>query len=179
MKKDEYIASAVSKISNKKAKRETERELAAHIDELTEFYLDRSSSKEEAEERAVADMGGSELIAEKLSQLHPSPISTFLLVLTVIGLIRLLIAIVFYFTFFLGGIMDVLSGIYVGFEMMTDGFTLFCAKPIIVLILSTIDVTARKKDDCPSPYNELLAIICVGIWVIAAYASFKTVSLCF
>ncbi|MBQ5995770.1 MAG: hypothetical protein IJL63_07945 [Clostridia bacterium] len=179
MKKDEYIASAVSKISNQIAKRETEKELAAHIDELTEFYLDRSSSKEEAEERAVADMGGSELIAEKLSQLHPSPISTFLLVLTVIGLIRLLIAIVFYFEFFLGGIMDVLKEIYVTYELMTDGFTFFCAKPIIVLILSIINVTAREKDDCPSPYNGLLAIICVGIWVIAAYASFQTVSLGF
>ena len=179
MKKDEYIASAVSKISNQIAKRETEKELAAHIDELTEFYLDRSSSKEEAEERAVADMGGSELIAEKLSQLHPSPISTFLLVLTVIGLIRLLIAIVFYFTFFLGGIMDVLKVIYVTYELMTDGFTIFCVKPIIVLILSIIDVSVRKKDDSPSPYNEALAIICVVIWVIAAYASFQTVSLGF
>lgn len=36
MRKNEYIASAVSKISNKKAKRETEAELAEHIDELIE-----------------------------------------------------------------------------------------------------------------------------------------------
>ncbi len=70
MRKEEYIAEAVSKITNRKAKRETEKELAAHIDELIEFYLDRSGSKEEAEERAVADMGGPEKISEDMAKLH-------------------------------------------------------------------------------------------------------------
>ena len=70
MKKDEYIASAVSKISNKKAKRETERELGEHIDELTEFYLDRNMTVEEAEQRAVADMGTPESVSSSLGKLH-------------------------------------------------------------------------------------------------------------
>ncbi len=39
MRKEEYIATAVSKITNKKAKRETEKELAAHIDELIDRYV--------------------------------------------------------------------------------------------------------------------------------------------
>ena len=70
MKKDEYIAAAVSKISNRKAKLETEAELAEHIDELTEFYLDRNMTVEEAEERAVADMGEPETICVSLGKLH-------------------------------------------------------------------------------------------------------------
>lgn len=70
MKKDEYIASAVSKISNKKAKWETEAELAEHIDELTEFYLDRNMTAEEAEQRAVADMGTPESVSSSLGKLH-------------------------------------------------------------------------------------------------------------
>ena len=70
MRKDEYIATAVSKITNKKAKRETEKELAAHIDELIEFYLDRSGSKEEAEEKAVADMGDSEKVSQEMGKLY-------------------------------------------------------------------------------------------------------------
>ena len=70
MKKDEYIAEAVSKITNRKAKRETEKELAAHIDELVEFYLDRSGSKEEAEEKAVADMGTPESVSSSFGKLH-------------------------------------------------------------------------------------------------------------
>ena len=70
MRKEEYIAEAVSKISNRKAKRETEKELAAHIDELIEFYLDRSGSKEEAEEKAVADMGDSEKVSQEMGKLY-------------------------------------------------------------------------------------------------------------
>lgn len=72
MRKEEYIASAVSKISNKKAKRETEAELAEHIDELTEFYLDRNMTAEEAEQRAVADMGTPESVSSSLGKLHTS-----------------------------------------------------------------------------------------------------------
>lgn len=53
MKKDEYIASAVSKISNRKAKRELE----AHIDDLTELYLEQGFAQSEAEEKAVESMG--------------------------------------------------------------------------------------------------------------------------
>ena len=70
MRKDEYIASAVSKISNRKAKRETEAELAEHIDELTESYLDRNMTAEEAEQRAVADMGTPESVSSSLGKLH-------------------------------------------------------------------------------------------------------------
>ncbi len=85
MRKEEYIATAVSKISNRKAKQETEKELAAHIDELIEFYLDRSGSKEEAEEKAVADMGEAQSISQKLGKLHTG--AGVYLFLAIIGII--------------------------------------------------------------------------------------------
>lgn len=70
MKKDEYIASAVSRIKNKKAKWETACELAEHIDELTEFYLGRGYNETDAEEKAVEEMGPPETVSEELAKLH-------------------------------------------------------------------------------------------------------------
>ena len=70
MRKDEYIATAVSKISNKKAKRETEKELAAHIDELMDFYINNGMAEEDAEERAVSDMGDSEKVSQEMGKLY-------------------------------------------------------------------------------------------------------------
>ncbi len=70
MRKDEYIATAVSKITNKKAKRETEKELAAHIDELIDRYVNSGYTAPEAEERAVADMGDSEKVSQEMGKLY-------------------------------------------------------------------------------------------------------------
>ncbi len=70
MRKEEYIATAVSKITNKKAKRETEKELAAHIDELIDRYVNSGYTAPEAEERAVADMGDSEKVSQEMGKLY-------------------------------------------------------------------------------------------------------------
>ncbi|MBR0542625.1 MAG: hypothetical protein IJK26_10555 [Clostridia bacterium] len=70
MRKDEYIASAVSKITNKKAKRETEKELAAHIDELIDRYVNSGYTAPEAEEKAVAEMGDSEKVSQEMGKLY-------------------------------------------------------------------------------------------------------------
>lgn len=70
MRKEEYIATAVSKISNRKAKRETEKELAAHIDELIENYINSGCEADEAEEKAVSDMGDSEKVSQEMEKLY-------------------------------------------------------------------------------------------------------------
>ncbi len=70
MRKDEYIATAVSKITNKKAKRETEKELAAHIDELIDRYVNSGYTAAEAEEKAVAEMGDSEKVSQEMGKLY-------------------------------------------------------------------------------------------------------------
>lgn len=70
MRKDEYIATAVSKISNKKAKRETEKELAVHIDELIDRYVNSGYTAAEAEKKAVSDMGDSEKVSQEMGKLY-------------------------------------------------------------------------------------------------------------
>ena len=70
MKKYAYIASAVSKIDSKKEKWEIEKELAAHIDELMDFYINNGMSEEDAEEKAVEEMGPPEPVSEELAKLH-------------------------------------------------------------------------------------------------------------
>ncbi|MBR0542624.1 MAG: hypothetical protein IJK26_10550 [Clostridia bacterium] len=70
MKKYAYISQAISEIKNKKAQQEVERELSAHIDDLTEFYIKQGFSQLEAEEKAVEDMGEVDEIAEKFGKLH-------------------------------------------------------------------------------------------------------------
>ena len=70
MKKFAYIAAIVSKIDDKNVKWEIEKELAVHIDELTEFYINNGMSAEEAEEKAVEEMGAPEKISDDFAKLH-------------------------------------------------------------------------------------------------------------
>ena len=70
MRKDEYIASAVLKISNRKAKRETEKELAEHIDELIEEYLKSGLTYEDAEQKAIFAMGNPEIVSAEMGRLY-------------------------------------------------------------------------------------------------------------
>ncbi len=70
MKKFAYIAAIVSKIDSKKEKWEIEKELAAHIDELMDFYINNGMSEEDAEEKAVEEMGPPETVSEELAKLH-------------------------------------------------------------------------------------------------------------
>lgn len=70
MKKFAYIAAIVSKIDSKKKKWEIEKELAEHIDELMDFYINNGMSEEDAEEKAVEEMGPPETVSEELAKLH-------------------------------------------------------------------------------------------------------------
>lgn len=168
MRKDEYIASAVSRIKNKKAKWETACELAEHIDELTEFYLNRSSSKEEAEERAVADMGGPELIADKMRELHKEGISRTILALTIVGIVKTVLALICYKGYYSGGFLNYFACALIMFEVVSDGLTLFFAQPILVLIFTINTCKNRIKEETIKILDYILSVICVGIWVAAA-----------
>ena len=132
MKKDEYIASAVSKISNRKAKRETERELGEHIDELIDFYLDRNMTAEEAEERAVSDMGGPELIADKMNKLHPSADKGVLL-----GIVASILATRFVLELF-PGIVHLTYFSFVDMFGISEWYTLLTRDYIILIVLSAL-----------------------------------------
>ena len=75
MRKEEYLAEITAGIKNKQVKQEICAELGEHIDELTEFYLERSYNETEAEEKAVSEMGDGEKIGYELSQLHKHKLS--------------------------------------------------------------------------------------------------------
>ncbi len=72
MRKDEYINEVISKIENKKARREVEKELSAHIDDRISYYTDAGWDEETANEKAMEHMGKAEEVAEEMGKLHIS-----------------------------------------------------------------------------------------------------------
>lgn len=81
MKKDEYIFNAVSCISDKSKRKETELELRNHIDDEQERFMEMGCTEEKALEMAVARMGSAEETAQKLGRLHSNKLYIALSVL--------------------------------------------------------------------------------------------------
>ena len=72
MKKDEYIQEVISRIENKRAKQEVERELSAHIDDRISYYTDAGWDEETANEKAMEHMGDAQCVGTQMSKIHPS-----------------------------------------------------------------------------------------------------------
>ncbi len=70
MTKTEYIENAVSGIRNRRERLETADEIGCHIDELTAQWTERGFSPEEAEAKAVGEMGAPEKTAQELGMVH-------------------------------------------------------------------------------------------------------------
>ncbi len=70
MKKDEYIQEVISRIENKKARTEVEREISAHIDDRISYYTDAGWDEETANEKAIEHMGEPWQVAIQMSRLH-------------------------------------------------------------------------------------------------------------
>lgn len=70
MRKEEYIDLVISKIENKKARREIEKELSVHIDDRISYYVDAGYDEQTAIEKAVEHMGKPEIVADKMALLH-------------------------------------------------------------------------------------------------------------
>ena len=70
MTREEYIESVVSKIKDKGAKAEVEAEIAAHLDDRMEFYLNAGYDENYALSHAIERMGDSDKYSEDLSKLH-------------------------------------------------------------------------------------------------------------
>ena len=168
MKKEEYLAEVTAGIKNKQVKQEICAELGEHIDELTEFYLERSYNETEAEECAVADMGGPELIADKMRELHKEGISRTILALTIVGIVKTVLALICYKGYHSGGFLNYFACALIIFEVVSDGLTLFFAQPILVLIFTINTCKNRIKEETIKILDYILSVICVGIWVAAA-----------
>ena len=70
MRKDEYIREVVSRIENKKARAEVEKELSNHIDDRISYYTDAGWDEETANIKAMEHMGEPEKAAVSLARIH-------------------------------------------------------------------------------------------------------------
>jgi hypothetical protein len=72
MRKEEYIQEVISRIENKRAKIEVEKELSAHIDDRISYYTDAGWDEETANVKAMEHMGSPEKVSEEMGKLHVS-----------------------------------------------------------------------------------------------------------
>ncbi len=70
MKKDRYLKEATKKIYNFNEKQDVNTELAAHIEERTDFYKEIGYDEERADEMACESMGDAELVCDDFGRLH-------------------------------------------------------------------------------------------------------------
>jgi tetratricopeptide (TPR) repeat protein len=70
MRKDEYIREVVSRIDNKRAKQEVEKELSAHIDDRISYYSDAGYNEEISNSKALEHMGEPRKVGIQMAKLH-------------------------------------------------------------------------------------------------------------
>ncbi|WP_280771553.1 FtsW/RodA/SpoVE family cell cycle protein [Salipaludibacillus daqingensis] len=78
---EEFLSKVTSKVKSKEAHGMIKKELTHHLQELSQSFEKRASSKAEAEEKAIQEMGNPYTIGEKLNQLHKPKIDWLLLAL--------------------------------------------------------------------------------------------------
>lgn len=181
MRKEEYIQEVISRIENKKARREVEQELSAHIDDRISYYTDAGWDEQTANEKAMSNMGKTEDVADKMRKLHPKEYSKALLVLTCIGVAKLIVAIAFRLMvspYVHSYHEKTLEGLVV-FFVLTEGWNYFAIKPFIVMVISTYICDKRRKIGDFSDIDYKLAIASIVIWVIDAVIAYNATSLCF
>ncbi len=183
MRKEEYIQKVVSRIGDYVAKKDFERELSAHIEDRISYYLDAGWDEDTATEKALEHMGEPEEVAEKMGKLHMdyNTLSKGLLTLTVIGAVKLILAIVFYFSYntFGGSVLYMLSMTFIMFEVFTDATTMFIGQPVVVLLISLFICYLRHDDNVESKSDYIMTAICMVVWIIAAIVCNQTAMLAF
>ena len=81
---ESFINDICSFIKYKAAHKEIREELSLHIEELKESYIEKGASEEEAERKAIANMGKAEDIGEKLNKQHKPQTEWSLIFLTAV-----------------------------------------------------------------------------------------------
>lgn len=91
MKKEEYINEVTALIKNKTVRNDVKKELEAHIDDRTKYYLDAGYDEDVSVKRAVERMGNPKEVAKSFEKLHNNTlwiiISTVSLFAYIIGLL--------------------------------------------------------------------------------------------
>lgn len=80
----EFLNNVCEQIKYKPIRNEIAEELESHIKEAKEGYIEQGIHEEEAEEKAIMQMGKPEKIGNKLNKIHKPKINWQLLILTII-----------------------------------------------------------------------------------------------
>ena len=81
---EEFLSKVTSKVKSKEAHNMIKKELIHHLQELSQSYKKRGFSKEDAEEKAIQEMGNPFTIGERLNPLHKPKMDWVLIVLFVL-----------------------------------------------------------------------------------------------
>lgn len=81
---EEFLNKVTSKVKSKEAHIMIKNELTNHLQELSQSFQNRESSKEEAEDKAIQEMGSPFSLGEKLNSIHKPKMDWVLIVLFVI-----------------------------------------------------------------------------------------------
>ena len=81
---EEFLRKVTSKVKYKEARNMIKKELTNHLQEVSQSYKKRGFSKEEADEKAIQEMGNPFTIGKNLNSLHKPKMDWVLLVLFVL-----------------------------------------------------------------------------------------------
>ncbi|MBE6836213.1 MAG: hypothetical protein E7515_08215 [Ruminococcaceae bacterium] len=94
MRKEEYIQEVISRIENKRAKQEVEKELSAHIDDRISYYTDAGYDEETANIKAMEHMGSPEKVSEEMEKLHKDRRRWAFIALSAVIVINIIVSII-------------------------------------------------------------------------------------
>ncbi len=84
MRIKEFLDNVCEEIKYKPIRKDIEEELYLHIEEGKQYYIEEGLSEDEAEEKAVSNMGDAEEIGKKLNRIHRPKLDWLLLILVAI-----------------------------------------------------------------------------------------------
>lgn len=84
MQTKEFLNNVCEQIKYKPIRNEIAEELQGHIKDIKESYIEEGVNEEEAEKKAIKQMGEPEKIGKKLNKIHKPKMNWQLLILTII-----------------------------------------------------------------------------------------------
>ena len=156
----DYIRKVLRNISDKELREEIASELSCHIEEKTQDYMKRGYSPEDAEKKAVEDMGGEpERVGMLLSEIHPYA-SKLNIVRNVLSCIvfaaTVLIELLYCFVFLLGP---------------NEKNGMLFAGLCFILIISLLLYSMKKKD---AGYSVILSFFSLTLLPFCIHINFVT-----
>lgn len=85
MKREDYINEVTALIKNKTVRRDVRKEIEAHIDDRTKYYLDAGYGEEESTAKALERMGSPTEVAKDFEKLHNNELWITLSVISLFG----------------------------------------------------------------------------------------------